>query len=107
MNVFQLLSTLEVDLFGKMKRITYLCVILHVKHKKLQKKLRWRSSLSSRSLMVDGQDKLVQGRGRRGGGRDEVFENVWEVASPSPELVSSILRTICFRYCCFVLFCLL
>ena len=69
--------------------------------------------------MVNGQDKLVQGgegeKGRGGGERDEVFENVWEVASPSPELVSSILRTICFfffsyfccRYCCFVLFCLL
>ena len=55
--------------------------------------------------MVNGQDKLVQGgegeKGRRGGGggeRDEVFENVWEVASPSPELVSSILRTICFVF---------
>ena len=39
--------------------------------------------------MVDGQDKLVQGRGRwvgggGGEGRDEVFENVWEVASPTP-----------------------
>ena len=39
-------------------------------------------------------------KGRRGGGgeRDEVFENVWEVPSPSPELVSSILRTICFFF---------
>ena len=56
--------------------------------------------ISSRSLMVNGQDKLVQGgEGEKGGGRDEVFENVWEVASPphpSPELVSSILRTIFF-----------
>ena len=43
--------------------------------------------ISSRSLMVNGQDKLVQGReGEKGGGgeRDEVFENVWEVASPPP-----------------------
>ena len=75
--------------------------------------------ISSRSLMVNGQDKLVQGgEGEKGGGgRDEVFENVWEVAyppPPPPELVSSILRTICFffsyfccRYCCFVLICLL
>ena len=53
--------------------------------------------------MVDGQDKLVQGRGRGGGEeRDEVFENVWEIASPSPELVSSILRTICFLFLTFV-----
>ena len=35
MNVFQLVSTLKVNLVGKMKRITYLCVILHVKHKKI------------------------------------------------------------------------
>ena len=39
--------------------------------------------------MVDGQETLVQG----GGGRDEVFEN---------ELVSSILRTICFLFLTFV-----
>ena len=40
--------------------------------------------ISSRSLMVNGQDKLVQGgEGEKGGGgRDEVFENVWEVAFP-------------------------
>ena len=74
--------------------------------------------ISSRSLMVNGQDKLVQGgegeKGRGGGGeRDEGFENVWEVASPSPELVSSILRTIFFFFFllllslllfCFILF---
>ena len=34
--------------------------------------------------MVDGQDKLVQGGGE---GRDEDFENVWEVASPLPPWV--------------------
>lgn len=38
--------------------------------------------ISSRSLMVNGQDKLVQGGAGEGGGRDEVFENVWEVAPP-------------------------
>ena len=40
--------------------------------------------------------------GGGGEGRDEVFENVWEIASPSPELVSSILRTICFLFLTFV-----
>ena len=32
---FQLLSTIKVNLVDKMKQSTYLCVILHVKHKKL------------------------------------------------------------------------
>ena len=33
--------------------------------------------------MVDGRDKLVQGGAwGGGGGRDEVFQNVWEVAPP-------------------------
>ena len=32
---FQLRSTIKVKLVDKMKQSTYLCVILHVKHKKL------------------------------------------------------------------------
>ena len=32
---FQLLSTIKVNLVDKMKQSTYLCVILHVKHKNL------------------------------------------------------------------------
>ena len=32
---FQLRSTIKVKLVDKMKQNTYLCVILHVKHKKL------------------------------------------------------------------------
>ena len=32
---FRLLSTIKVNLADKMKQSTYLCVILHVKHKKL------------------------------------------------------------------------
>ena len=33
--IFQLRSTIKVKLVDKMKQNTYLCVILHVKHKKL------------------------------------------------------------------------
>ena len=35
MHVFQLLSTIKVKLVDDMMQIAYLCVVLHVEHKKL------------------------------------------------------------------------
>ena len=35
MNVFQLVSTLKVNLVGKMKRITYLCVTVYMSSAKI------------------------------------------------------------------------
>ena len=59
--------------------------------------------------MVNGQDKLVQGgEGEKGGGGGkrrglrECMGSSFPPVHPSPELVSSILRTICFFFLTFV-----
>ena len=56
--------------------------------------------------MVNGQDKLVQGGdGEKGGGKRRGLQECMGSSfppHPSPELVSSILRTICFFFLTFV-----